>query len=86
MFLVDLIVTFFACYYEDDFEIIEDLCAIAYHYLTGWFFLDLVSILPFELMMNFKGNRMVRVVRIGKLVKLIRVSKIFKVLKIIQEQ
>lgn len=63
---------------------IEDRGQIAWNYMTGWLPIDVLAILPFELMFNFEGvNGMVRVIRMGKLGKLIRVTKIFKVLKVI---
>lgn len=50
LFLVDIIVIFNTAYYDDDFSIVEDRGQIAKDYVTSWFLIDLVAILPFELL------------------------------------
>lgn len=81
-----MILCFFSCTQESDFDIVEDRGQIACNYIQGWFLVDLFAILPFELMLSgdgVSGSSMVRVIRLGKLGKLIRITKMFKVLKII---
>lgn len=51
-FLIDLVLTFFSAYQEDDFHMVEDRGKIAYNYMTGWFSVDLIAILPFEFMLS----------------------------------
>ena len=46
-FLIDLILTFLTAYHTDDFETEDDHKVIAYNYLTGWFLIDLLAIIPF---------------------------------------
>jgi hypothetical protein len=57
---------------------------IAANYLTGWFMIDLISIIPFDLILMTSGsfNRIARFARIGKLYKLIKMFRMAKVLKI----
>jgi hypothetical protein len=52
--------------------------------VTGWFFVDLLSIIPFDLILMTTGsfNRLARFARIGKLYKLIKMARMAKVLKI----
>ena len=50
LFLTDMIVIFNTAITNDDFETIDDHKSIAFAYLTGWFWIDLVAILPFEYM------------------------------------
>lgn len=53
-FLTDLVLNFFTPYYEDDeYIVIEDHGMIACHYLQGWFAIDLIAIIPFEVLFNF---------------------------------
>ena len=51
MFLVDIIIIFNTGIYDDYLRIIESRKLIAKKYLKGWFTIDLVAIVPFDLMM-----------------------------------
>lgn len=50
-FLIDLIMCFFTAYVDDKNQTVDDRCEIAKEYLSGWFLIDLISIIPFEFMM-----------------------------------
>lgn len=54
-------------------------------YISGWFFIDLISVVPFDLILATSGsfNRIARFARIGKLYKIIRISKMIRILKIV---
>jgi hypothetical protein len=45
-FLVDLILTFFKAYYDEYFLLKDRRTDISKRYLSGWFFIDLIGILP----------------------------------------
>ena len=47
LFLIDLILTFNTAIYDKNFEIIYNRKTIVWNYLTGWFIIDLVAIIPF---------------------------------------
>lgn len=49
IFGLNIIVTFFSSYYDDDYHLVVRHQVIAMEYLTTWFLFDLVSIIPFEL-------------------------------------
>ena len=51
-FFIDMIIVFNSALYDSDFNIIQDRKEIANIYLKGWFFIDLVSIIPFDFVMN----------------------------------
>ncbi len=58
---------------------------IAKKYLTSWFIIDLISIIPFELIFLF-GNltdylKVTRVARIYKLIKMMRLLRLIKILR-----
>jgi|LauGreDrversion4_2_1035121.scaffolds.fasta_scaffold61255_3 hypothetical protein len=55
-------------------------------YIVGWFFIDLISVIPFDVIFATSGsfNRVARFARIGKLYKIIRLSKMIRILKIVQ--
>ena len=48
MFFLDIIVIFNTAYYNQDFILIDQRSLIAKQYLTGWFSIDLLAILPFN--------------------------------------
>ncbi len=52
-------------------------------YLKSWFFIDLISVIPFDLIFAYTSiNRVARLTRIGKLAKIIRMIKMVRLLKI----
>ena len=46
MFVVDLVLEFFVDFKDEDENLVEDLGVIATTYLKGWFFLDLMAVMP----------------------------------------
>ena len=83
LFLIDIIVSFNAATYDDDFELIGDRKTIMKNYFFGWFAIDLISILPLELIINQNGEagNMVRLTRIGRLQKITKLLKLARLLK-----
>lgn len=54
-------------------------------YVMTWFFVDLTSVIPFDLLFQNAGvNKIARFSRKGKLYKLIRMTKIARFIKIIR--
>lgn len=49
LFLLDMIVNFNCAFYDINYEIIETRKEIALNYLKGWFLIDLLAIIPFDL-------------------------------------
>jgi len=57
---------------SEDFELVSNRCKIASNYLKGWFIIDVVSIIPFDLVFNDKNDnskyhKLARIIRVGKL-------------------
>ena len=48
IFGIDIIIIFFSAFYDDDYQLIDNLNGIARNYIFGWFFFDVLAILPFE--------------------------------------
>ena len=48
LFSMDILIIFNSAAYDDDLFIIEDRKAISINYLTSWFMIDLLSIIPFD--------------------------------------
>lgn len=89
-FLLDIFVSFMTAIYDDDFELIEDRTIIAQTYLKGWFFIDVISIMPFDRMISGSSNGdtsvedssassgISRLTKVLKLIKLLRLAKLNK--------
>lgn len=57
LFLMDIFVNFFSAYEDQDLRIQDDRKLIAQYYLKGWFFIDIIAILPIETILELsKGN------------------------------
>ena len=84
-FFVDICMNFFTAYYDEDYEIIDDLKEVFKNYFLGWFFIDLISVIPFDQFTTVDGfNRIARISRIGKLYKVIKITKLVRLLKTVK--
>lgn len=82
-FLIDMILSFFSVYFDaEKVEPVTDRKRIALHYMKGWFAIDLISIIPFQLLGSAgklgKSVRVLRFLKIWKLVRLIRIARLQK--------
>ena len=89
-FFVDIILTFFTSI-NDDKKVYEitDKRTIARTYLRGWFWIDVVSIIPLDFILLTNTNNatvLARFAKIGKLYKLIRMIRLAKVLKLLKKR
>lgn len=48
LFLIDVFIIFNSATYDEDFVLETNRQAIAAEYLSGWFLIDIVAIIPFE--------------------------------------
>ena len=90
IFLIDLVLNFFFTYKNSTEIEIFTLKKIALTYLKTWFFVDLISSIPFSLISFFiseSGNEasnfkaFARVARLYKMSKWMRVLRMFKIIK-----
>ena len=86
VFLADIIITFFMAFYNSQFILIDKRKDIAKSYLKSWFIIDVISILPFNLLAISGGNRMLRGVKIPKFYKMIKMLKLVRMLKAFKER
>ncbi|CDW71411.1 UNKNOWN [Stylonychia lemnae] len=87
LFLVDVAVNFFSAFYDKELELIDDKKVIAKSYISSWFAIDFLSIIPFDMLYDTSGfNRMSRVVRIGKIYKIVKMTRMVRMLKIVKER
>ena len=87
MFFIDVWLCFITTY-TDSYKQIEitNHKMIARQYLTGWFVIDVMSIFPFDVVLegNSNANSLIRVARIGKMYKVIRLFRLIKILKLVK--
>ena len=77
--------------YQDNEKEEDDRKVIACEYMTGWFWIDFVSIIPFNIIMTLimgseGGNmdavaKLNKMARISKLIRIMRIVKLIKVFK-----
>jgi hypothetical protein len=80
-FLMDIGINFNTAFYrENSTEIVTDRFTIAVTYLKGWFFVDLLCIIPFEIMGSASEFRVV------KMLKLVRLLKVMKFVEKFEEE
>lgn len=86
-FLIDIIIIFNSAYYDDDMDIIDHRGKICVSYLSGWFLIDFMAIVPFELILkSMQFNSLVRVSRFGRLYKIVKITRLVRILKIMKEK
>ena len=91
MFLVDIVANFLSAYEDEEFQMIDDRKLIAMSYLKGWFSVDVMAILPLDIILSMGGgdvkgnmNSLLRVARIGKLYKLVKITRLVRLIKVIK--
>mmetsp|Transcript_56708 Transcript_56708/g.130383 ORF Transcript_56708/g.130383 Transcript_56708/m.130383 type:complete len:571 (+) Transcript_56708:1460-3172(+) len=80
-FSLDLLLNFNTAYEEwegSDTVVITSRRRIAARYLKGWFWLDLVATIPFDLVLSVNGMELFRVAKAGKLLRVLRLLRITK--------
>ncbi|ETV78686.1 hypothetical protein H257_07540 [Aphanomyces astaci] len=81
-FFADAILHFFVMYYDEANSVwVSDRRKITWKYLTGWFLLDLISMLPFDVVGLAVDNNTVKQLRFTRVLRLLRLMKILKVLR-----
>ncbi|XP_075758072.1 voltage-gated inwardly rectifying potassium channel KCNH3 [Pelodiscus sinensis] len=76
LFILDIVLNFRTTFVSKSGQVVFDPHAISLHYLTGWFLLDLVAALPFDLLYAFKvnvyfGAHLLKTVRLLRLLRLL---------------
>mmetsp|Transcript_15977 Transcript_15977/g.20456 ORF Transcript_15977/g.20456 Transcript_15977/m.20456 type:complete len:626 (-) Transcript_15977:304-2181(-) len=93
IFIIDIAFSFFLPYYDRNTGLlVTNHRKIAYNYLTGWFILDFIPVIPFDLIglllveaneesasqvEALKSLRVLRVLKLLKILRLLRVRKIW---------
>lgn len=60
MFIVDIVINFRTTYVNINDEVVSHPGKIAIHYFKGWFLIDMVAAIPFDLLIFRSGSDEVR--------------------------
>ena len=93
-FAIDIVLTFFACYYDEENScLVDDRKTIALKYISFWFWIDLFSIIPIEMILNAvinkggaKFNVIAKFPRIAKLYSLVRFVRLTKLMRLLKKK
>ncbi|OMJ95209.1 hypothetical protein SteCoe_1414 [Stentor coeruleus] len=83
LFFCDILVTLNSAYFDKNGHLVTKRSTIFWKYFKSWFWIDLVSCIPFNLISGSKRsyNSLLRLARLPRLVKLLRLSRLLKMLK-----
>ena len=63
MFIIDIFINFRTTFVNATEEVVSDPCRIAVHYVKGWFLVDLLAAIPFELLIMIGNTNQVSSVK-----------------------
>ena len=87
MFLIDIILNFFSAYYNQKYILVDKRGPIAWSYIRGWFFIDLIAIVPLNMILSWSDfGSLLRLTKVSKLYKLVKMFRLVRMLKIIKER
>ena len=82
MFIIDIVINFRTTYISEAEEVVSQPSKIAVHYFRGWFIIDLVAAIPFDLLLFGSDTDEVQTLKIKICSKNIEnTRKIFQTIK-----
>uniref|UniRef100_A0A1I7RQL5 Cyclic nucleotide-binding domain-containing protein n=1 Tax=Bursaphelenchus xylophilus TaxID=6326 RepID=A0A1I7RQL5_BURXY len=79
MFIVDIIINFRTTYVNENEEVVSDPHKIAKHYFTGWFLIDMIAAIPFDLLLassdEANTTTLIGLLKAARLLRLVRVAR-----------
>jgi len=78
-FAIEILLNFFTCPYDENENLIFSWKVIACSYIEFWFWIDLLSVLPIQLI--FETGNMKLFLRVSKLPKLYKITKITRLVR-----
>ena len=85
-YLIDICIVFNSAYINDALVLIDNRKEIAKNYFKGWFVIDIISIIPFSLLLSYSPyHKLARVARVGRLYKLVKLTKLIRILKVMKD-
>ncbi|TTH38816.1 Potassium voltage-gated channel subfamily H member 7 [Bagarius yarrelli] len=79
MFIVDILINFRTTYVNANDEVVSHPARIAVHYFKGWFLIDMVAAIPFDLLIFGSGSEetttLIGLLKTARLLRLVRVAR-----------
>ncbi|XP_069080363.1 potassium voltage-gated channel subfamily H member 7 isoform X2 [Pleurodeles waltl] len=79
MFIIDILINFRTTYVNQNEEVVSDPARIAIHYFKGWFLIDMVAAIPFDLLIFGSGSdettTLIGLLKTARLLRLVRVAR-----------
>ncbi|XP_029300297.1 LOW QUALITY PROTEIN: potassium voltage-gated channel subfamily H member 7-like [Cottoperca gobio] len=79
MFIVDILINFRTTYVNANEEVVSHPAKIAIHYFKGWFLIDMVAAIPFDLLIFGSGSdettTLIGLLKTARLLRLVRVAR-----------
>lgn len=86
-FIVDIILNFNTCYYDEENNLVKDRSIISKNYLKSWFTIDVLTSIPLSIILDKTANlkthsyiKLLKIIRLYRLIKLLRIAKLQKTL------
>ncbi|KAG8222046.1 hypothetical protein J437_LFUL000490, partial [Ladona fulva] len=78
-FVIDILINFRTTYVNSNDEVVSHPGKIAVHYLRGWFLIDLVAAIPFDLLLfgsdTDETTTLIGLLKAARLLRLVRVAR-----------
>ncbi|KAL4656614.1 potassium voltage-gated channel subfamily H member 7-like [Arapaima gigas] len=79
MFIIDILINFRTTYVNTNEEVVSHPGKIAIHYFKGWFLIDMVAAIPFDLLIFGSGSdettTLIGLLKTARLLRLVRVAR-----------
>ncbi|KAL6098124.1 kcnh2 [Pungitius sinensis] len=78
MFIIDILINFRTTYVNNNDEVVSHPVRIAVHYFKGWFLIDMVAAIPFDLLIYRSGEEtttLIGLLKTARLLRLVRVAR-----------
>ncbi|KAJ8384846.1 hypothetical protein AAFF_G00197560 [Aldrovandia affinis] len=81
MFIIDILINFRTTYVNHNDEVVSHPARIAQHYFKGWFLIDIVAAIPFDLLIFRSGSdepqttTLIGLLKTARLLRLVRVAR-----------
>uniref|UniRef100_A0AAY5JZ41 Voltage-gated inwardly rectifying potassium channel KCNH2 n=1 Tax=Esox lucius TaxID=8010 RepID=A0AAY5JZ41_ESOLU len=78
MFIIDIVINFRTTYVNTNDEVVSQSQRIAVHYFKGWFLIDMVAAIPFDLLIYRSGEEtttLIGLLKTARLLRLVRVAR-----------
>ncbi|CAD8155968.1 unnamed protein product [Paramecium pentaurelia] len=80
-FVIDIILNFRLAYYENG-KLECRIKHIALNYLKLWFWIDVIAVLPFDLLIGSDSNQSTQILKFVRLFKFVKIVRLLRVLKL----